>query len=71
MLLRYSLPTPSPILTIPFDVIRSLSELSVTTLKNPLEPESITSAFVFPSVIESDAIVLHVAALPEPPLVNT
>ena len=43
-------------------------------MKRPSEPESITSAFVFPSIILSASgvgIVLQVAALPEPPLVNT
>ena len=51
--------------------MRSLSLPSVVTLKCPSEPVSTTSASVFPSVILSDAIVLQVGALPEPPLVNT
>ena len=61
----------SPIPTEPVDVMRSLSLPSVVTLKCPSEPVSTTSASVFPSVILSDAIVLQVAALPEPPLVYT
>ena len=51
--------------------MRSLSVPSVVTLKCPSEPVSTTSASVFPYVILSDAIVLQVGALPEPPLVNT
>ena len=52
--------------------MRSLSLPSVLTVKRAVfEPTSYTSASVSPSVILSDAIVLQVGALPEPPLVNT
>ena len=57
--------------TNPDELTRSLSVPSVVTLKCPSDPVSTTSASVFPSAILSDAIVLQVGALPEPPLVNT
>ena len=63
--------TAAPTVTFPSADTRSLSLPSVVTLKCPSEPVSTTSASVFPSVILSDAIVLQVAALPEPPLVYT
>ena len=39
-------------------------------MKRPSEPVSITSAFVLPSFIASELIVLQVAALPEPPVID-
>ena len=54
----------SPIPTEPVDVMRSLSVPSVVTLKCPSDPVSTTSAFVFPSVMASDAIVLQVGDVP-------
>ena len=63
--------TADPTTTSPSALTRSLSLPSVVTLKCPSDPVSTTSASVFPSVILSELIVLHVGALPEPPLVNT
>ena len=55
----------------PFESIRILWVPSVSTIKRPSEPESITSAFVLPSFIASEFIVLQTGEDPEPWLVKT
>ena len=76
-----SVPTPAFLAAVvvvvmpsPFESIRILWVPSVSTIKRPSEPESITSAFVLPSIILSASgvdIVLQDTDAPEPPLVNT
>ena len=48
----------------PFESIRILWTPSVSTMKRPSEPESITSAFVLPSNILSAANPVKFAPLP-------